>query len=473
MSDSEFELGDTRAEQFRTALKSYVGCKKPYCLIRRADKEMESTRSFDMEYNRVVNDIEKLPPKYKDHAASLAVASLDFEIVQTICYRPDGPTIIDRKFNMWADPGVVPLAGEPKIFLEHVRYLIPSEAERELLLSWLAWIVQHPEQKVQYAVLIVGRGGTGKSWLGKVMERIFGADNVVLISEEDALTSTFNGFSENKRLVFVHETPPKEITALLDKLKGLITERELLINRKGIERYKAENFANLMAISNEDVKINLTNRRWAVIRAADDAVGLDAHGRETAAHAAYYTRLWDVVPPDGKITEELRRVVGYLRSRDLSAFSPLLAPMTGTKEEAAEVDDDLQARVASARRNREGPFAFNLLTVEDVARHLRKPGDKALAAAMTEVGCRKLRRADGRDVQVTFSKTNRPRMWAANKGIAERHTQTEPAELVRLYFEERAGTKSGAPPEPPPRGDWEGDFADDFGSGEDAGATVH
>ncbi len=53
-----------------------------------------------------------------------------------------------------------------------------------------------PEQKVMYAILIIGREGSGKSWLGKFMERLFGADNVVLISEEDAVTGIFNGFSE-------------------------------------------------------------------------------------------------------------------------------------------------------------------------------------------------------------------------------------------------------------------------------------
>ena len=58
-----------------------------------------------------------------------------------------------------------------------------------------------------YAILIIGRGGTGKSWLGKLMERLFGADNVVLISEEDVVTCTFNGFSENKRLVSCTKLP--------------------------------------------------------------------------------------------------------------------------------------------------------------------------------------------------------------------------------------------------------------------------
>ena len=43
-------------------------------------------------------------------------------------------------------------------------------------------------------------------------------------SEESAVTEMFNVFSENKLFVFLHETPPKKMAELLDKVKGLITE---------------------------------------------------------------------------------------------------------------------------------------------------------------------------------------------------------------------------------------------------------
>jgi len=433
-------------QQFVAALAEHVGCVKPYCLIRRADKEMVAPRSFDMEYNRIVNEVDGLGKgkgcKYADQAAKAAIASPALEIVRTICYRPDGEPIIDRKFNMWTDPLIKPLKGEPTIFLEHINYLIPNAAERKLLLQWLAWIVQHPEQKVMFAILIIGRGGTGKSWIGKLIELIFGADNVVLISEEDTVTSTFNGFSENKRYVFLHETPPKQMADLIDKVKGLITETHLHINRKGIERYKAENFANLMAVSNEDVKITLTNRRWGVVRAADDPFAPDG----SAEHKRYYNRLWSVVPKDGTVTDEARRVLGYLRNLPLADFDPLVAPLTGAKQEASESGDDglVQARVANAYRDRAGPFRFNLLTAEEVARHIGGGSGRGLTSPMEEVGCRKLRRPDGRDVQVTID-GKRPRLWAINAPVAKHHVNTDSDELVRLYHEERSGKPTAKP----------------------------
>lgn len=473
MSDETDEqiLQDTPEEKWAAALREHIGVQKPYCIIRRSDKEMLAPKSFEMGYNRVVNGVEGLGvgkgARYKDAAAKAAITSPKFNVVQSICYRPDGPPIIDRiRFNMWTDPGIEPIADDdPKIFLEHINYLIPNKAERILLLSWLAWIVQHPDQKVQYAILIVGRGGTGKSWLGMVMERLFGADNVVLISEEDVVTSTFNGFSENKRLVFLHETPAKQMADLIDKVKGLITEDHTWINRKGIERYKAENFANLMAVCNDDVKIDLANRRWAVIRAADDMVGYN----EKAAFQAYYSRLWSVVPK-GIITDELRRILHYLRTFDLKGakFDPMVAPITGAKEEAADSGDNLHAKVAQAYKDRTGPFGFNLLTAEDVAKHVGGAYEgRTLTDCMGDVGCRKLRGPKGRDVQISID-GKRPRLWAISPAVAQHHVTTGLAELTRLYKEER----DGKPKDEPLRPD-DSDFLGDFEPGDGDGLTLH
>lgn len=443
----------TPAERFALALADYVGCQKPYCLIRRADLEMLSPRAFNMEHNALANAIVGLKARYNDDAAKFAIASPRLQKVRTICYRPDGAPIIEGMFNMWKDPHIEPLPGKPEIFLEHLRYLIPNTAERHALIGWLAWIAQHPDQKVMWAILIVGRGGTGKSWIGKVMERIFGADNAVLISEEDALTSTFNGFSENKRLVFVHEMPSKELADVLGKVKGLITESHLLINRKGIERYKAENLANLLAVSNDDVQVSRTNRRWAVIRAADDPVGVDDNGKPTPEHAAYYSRLWGVIPPDGEVTAELRRIVHYLRALPLDhpkvAFDRLMAPLTVTKEEAAATGTDGERTptglVLEAYQNREGPFRFDLLTQEEVREHCGGTLGHSLAEAMTEAGCRKVRRANGLGVQIYLGKKDRPWLWAINKTVAERHRKATPGELAKLYRAEREGVAKVAP----------------------------
>jgi hypothetical protein len=454
----------TPEELFAAVLAAHIGCMKPYCFIRRADKELIAPNSFNMGYNRIVNAIEGLGigkgAEYTDNAAKAAITAPGLEVVRTITYRPDGAPIIDGDFNMWSDPLIKPLKGAPTIFLEHMEYLIPNKIERKLLIQWLAWITQHPEQKVMYAILIIGREGSGKSWLGTLMERLFGADNVVLITEENAVTGIFNGFSANKRLVFMHETPPDEIKKLLNRVKGLITQDKINLRLMRQDYINADNFANLMTIANDDVPINLTNRRWAVVRAADDP-----HDPEhTPAHKKYYDRLWAVTPkkgtvaPDRMITDEARRILGYLRTLPLDDFDPLSAPLTGAKQEASESDDDgeVKARVGNAYRDKSGPFRFNLLTAEEVAKHVGGVFDgKTLTGPMHDVGCRKLRRADGRDLQISHD-GKRPRLWAINPAVAKHHANTDLSELTRLYKEERAGK-----PEVEPMASLDDDIAND------------
>jgi hypothetical protein len=433
-------------QQLASILNEYVGCTSPYCFIHKADKAMWSSRAFDMTYNRVVNSVvEHAGPmrRYLDKAAKFAIQSPDFEVVHGVCYRPDDVNVPDGKFNMAIDPLIKELNERPEIFLAHMNYLIPNRTERMLLVSWLAWIVQHPDQKVMYAVLIVGKGGTGKSWLGKLMERIFGEDNVVLISEEDAVTSTFNGFSENKRFVFLHETPPDKMVELMHKVRGLITESHIHVNRKGIERYKAENLANLMAISNEEIPVEVTNRRVAVVRANDDVYGTDDRGQTTKECKEYYERLWSVVPQDGTVTDEARRVLRYLRHFPLDkvGFDRTMPPLTGTKETMARVGEGkVYGNIADDYKDRKGPLQYTLITTEEIAKHLGVSNDKTLTKAMEDAGCRKLRGANGRDVQV-YLNDGRPRLWAISKKVAAEMVGMSNEELVSLYKAERAGGK--------------------------------
>ena len=127
----------------------------------------------------------------------------------------------------------------------------------------------------------------------------------------------------------------------------------------------------------------------------------------------------------------------------------------------------MQARVAIAYANHEGPFKFNLLTSDDVAKYLSVSNGKTLTTAMEEVGCRKIRRTDGREAQVTMD-GRRPRLWAINLAVAKHHIDTTVEDLVALYKTERSG-KPVEPPmalPPPTPGEW-----DDLG--DDDGAILH
>ena len=81
--------------------------------------------------------------------------------------------------NTWR-PGPVPFADavrDVSVFLDHAAYIIPDERERGLLLDAMAFIVKNRGTKMQFAILIYGKDGTGKSWLAEVLMLILGFQN--------------------------------------------------------------------------------------------------------------------------------------------------------------------------------------------------------------------------------------------------------------------------------------------------------
>jgi hypothetical protein len=272
--------------------RAYIGVISPTMVVRRKDKAMVSIPSFDMAYNRIVNLVPNLEGRYRDHAFKFTKSKFDFQVANRVCYRPEQPDFVDGELNMWQDPHVLPLDEKPQIFARHLRYLIPNEVERRLVVDFLAWMVQHPDERPDFALLLVGEKRTGKSWIGRLMEVIFGAINCALLEREDALVDAFNDIFLHKRLVFLHEAAPNKKVDLVDSLKGFITEDHLWINRKYIERTRVPNRSAMMACTNHPnaLKITRDEPRWGVARCADDMYGVDDAGRPTEATLKHYNR---------------------------------------------------------------------------------------------------------------------------------------------------------------------------------------
>jgi hypothetical protein len=443
----ELEDAASRKEQkspfarFKDIAAAHVGCMNPVCFIQRSNKAVTSSRAFNMAYslqcNAAVLGMQDVA-RYRDNAAKFAMSLPELQRAGGMCYRPENyADMIGGKFNMWIDPQVEELDEEPTIFLEHMAFLIPNDEERRLLVQWLAWCIRHPDQKIMFAVLIVGRGGTGKSWIGYLLEKILGKENVVLLRSEDAAIEKFNGFSENKRVAFIHEIQPKSTkVSLIERVKGLITEETIDIRRPFIDRYWVENRTNLIAISNHDVPLLLNDRRWLVIRAADDVFAADDVGKFTPESKAYYDRLFGCLKGD-----EPRRVLHYLRHVvGLKGFDgKALAPITNAKEEIADGGDDTpQARIARAYKERSGVFAFDLFTAKDVAQSILGEGtaDRGTSTWMEEAGCRVIRPRDGVKFNVPIA-GGRSQVWAINNRVAAMYADATSKAIAGAYAKER------------------------------------
>lgn len=249
-----------------------------------------------------------------------ALAGITYAAGESVLVSRDGQVFGNR----WRDARPAAHAGDVSRWLAHVERMIPEKFERDHLLDALACKVQHPNKKINHALLIGGRPGSGKdTMLAPFFWAIGGAtkSNCSLVRNEE-LTSQW-GYAlecEVMEIAELRQAEAKDRRALENQLKPIIAAPpELLqVNRKGLHPYMALNRVLVVAFSNERAAISIPSddRRWFCIWS--DALPLSTSDAQA---------LWAWYHAGG-----FEAIAAYLHSRDVSAFNPAGAPpMTEAK----------------------------------------------------------------------------------------------------------------------------------------------
>jgi hypothetical protein len=125
-----------------------------------------------------------------------------FRRVEQITWAPGRPEIIEDELisdggwkarpgahglNLYQSPTIVPgNATQAGPWIEHLATLYPEDAED--IANWCAHRVQHPDIKINHALVMGGGQGIGKDWLLQALKMTVGAWNFHEISPPDLLT---------------------------------------------------------------------------------------------------------------------------------------------------------------------------------------------------------------------------------------------------------------------------------------------
>lgn len=307
-------------------------------------KEMVTTKSFSlMNAGNVMKG---------DDAAHYAIEALKLPVKHNAIYLPTQPTEfrMDGKeyLNTYSDEGVpeVPdrLTRENLEHLElvktHFSKLIGDQRELNLLLSWLAYIVQ-TRDRVNWAVVMQGATGIGKTFIGDMMGRLVGARNVSPITPDVALKTAHNTWACGKLLAYVEEIriAGQNRYEVLDKFKTAVTNEMLDINPKTLPMYTTPNTQSYVFMTNHRDALPIDNgdRRYFII------VSPLQKGEERLAagmNETYFDRLYEA------INLSAGAIRGWLLSYELhEEFKPKgRAPMSEGREKmiAATKSDDIE-----------------------------------------------------------------------------------------------------------------------------------
>ena len=217
--------------------------------------------------------------------------------------------------------------GEWSFFEDHLAWLVQDPAEREILSRWLAWVYRHPERKVTYAVVLCGDPGVGKSSVFEVLAACIGGDAQVSRPHQSQIENRFNGWAFGKRLVIIPELMSDDRYSIAEKLKTVVADRTISIERKNEEPFDVRNVASVCACTNhpDPIAIGRGDRRYAFIECRSAASARRGrHMRDFHRNLETYGY--------GGIAHWLNEVV------DLTGFKPESeAPMTALKQVIEEM----------------------------------------------------------------------------------------------------------------------------------------
>jgi hypothetical protein len=221
--------------------------------------------------------------------------------------------------NLWRNARPkVESGGDPQIWIDHCRKLVPDERELEHIWNVMAVKVQQPRTKINHAILHGGNGGIGKDTMWYPMLWAVGGDSMsnVKIIDGDKINSDFGYHYQTEVMVLneLKEPEAKERRALANKLKPVIAAppEMLTVNRKSLHPYEMPNRLFVLAFTNEAMPITLDSddRRWFCIWS------------DAPALTEFETRkIWDWYKDGG-----FEAVTWWLKQRDVSAFNPKAIP---------------------------------------------------------------------------------------------------------------------------------------------------
>lgn len=183
---------------------------------------------------------------------------------------PDGAESTPGYLNLWQGFSVEPRQKEGgwSILRDHLFNNVcnSDEALFRWVFGWFAHMVQRPRERVGTALVMRGKMGTGKTKVGEVMGSLF-KSHYFAVDDPRYVTGQFNAHMASCLLLQAEEAVWAGDKAAEGRLKGLVTSRFQMIEAKGIDPIRLDNFVRLLMTSNEDwvVPAGKDERRFCVL----------------------------------------------------------------------------------------------------------------------------------------------------------------------------------------------------------------
>lgn len=191
-----------------------------------------------------------------------------------LAFAPDGAP--PGWYNLWRGFDVEPAAVAPTTafptFYDHLLTNVAGGDEGlfRWIVGWFAHMVQRPAERIGTALVLRGKMGSGKTKVGEVVGSLF-SRHYLLVDDPRYVVGNFNAHMVRCLLLQVDEGFWAGDKQAEGRLKGLVTSRYHMIERKGVDPVPVRNLVRLFVTSNEGwvVPAGMEERRFAVLDMSD------------------------------------------------------------------------------------------------------------------------------------------------------------------------------------------------------------
>lgn len=353
--------------------------------------------------------------------------------VEKVVYEPGQPRVFNKSLNIWPGWGCEPEPGDVQPWSSLLTWIFRGDDEaRKWFEQWCAYPIQNPGVKLYQSPVLWGiTHGTGKTLIGYSLFSVYGSNAAEI--KDHHLQETHNEWAENKQFIMGDEITGGDKRGVADRLKSMVTQREIRLNPKYVPSYSVRDCINYYHTSNHPDSFFLedNDRRYFIWEVKGKPLPREFYN-------AYGAWLKNKGP---------QHLFNHLLNIDLTGFDPMgHAPMTDSKREMIDTGkSDLAGWVAMLREDPDmmlrvdnTAFPFKMFRSEDLLK-IYDPGTNTrvtangLARELRKGGFERLNNS-----ACVRTSMGHVRVWAIREPDSFRKLSGD--EIGKYYDEERGQT---------------------------------
>lgn len=212
------------------------------------------------------------------------------------------------------------------MMLNHIKILCDhQESVYKYFIQWISMMIQRPEKKSSCIVLLSSEGA-GKGTLMHLFSKMMGTKKV-MESKDPArdVWGDFNSLMNDAFLVNLNELEYKDTSVAEGKIKGLISDPKMYINKKGCPQFPITSYHHFIITSNKEnpIKTEAGDRRKIIIRSSD----------EKCKDKVYFDKSYELL----ENIDVVRSCYDYFKNYDISKFNHEDIPHTEYQDDLKEL----------------------------------------------------------------------------------------------------------------------------------------